>query len=89
VNRKLLGAAGLTGASIAVTLSLAPAPAQAAGAPCMVRENIMGKSVIQWYEDGDVIETEMGNIVCVNGVWEGPNVDSPMPGGGGPGPILA
>ena len=87
MKRKVLLAAGTMLAAAAVTLGVSPGAAQAAGAPCMVWINFSSGPVIDWYEDGDVIETDAGNLVCHNGAWEGPNVDSPMPGGGGP--ILA
>ncbi len=81
--RKILLGAGVLVATVAVSLGLAPSAAQAAGAPCMVWINFSSGPVIDWYEDGDIIQTDGGEIVCRNGVWEGPNVDSPMPGGGG------
>jgi hypothetical protein len=86
--RKILLGASIVAAAVAVSLGLAPAAAQAAGAPCMVWINFSSGPVIEWYEDGDIIQTDDGDIVCRNGVWEGPNVDSPMPGGGG-GTVLA
>jgi hypothetical protein len=36
----------------------------------------------EWWPEGQVLDTTDGYITCHNGHWDGPNVDSPMPGGG-------
>jgi len=67
-------------------------PASADGGyPCRVLEKSGDKVIGQvYYQDGDVIETEAGPITCVDGTFEGPNVDSPLPGQtGGPQDVAA
>jgi hypothetical protein len=67
-------------------------PARADGGyPCRVLEKSGDKVIGQvYYQDGDVIETEAGPITCVDGTFEGPNVDSPLPGQtGGPQDVAA
>jgi hypothetical protein len=75
-------AGGVAGAS--------PASADG-GYPCRVLEKSGDKVIGQgYYQDGDVIETEAGPITCVDGTFEGPNVDSPLPGQtGGPQDVAA
>jgi len=86
--RNVLRGAGLAVAVVAVSVSVSAGSGHAGGLPCSVDETIMGVTEVLWYEDGTVMETDEGNLVCHNGYWEGPNVDSPLPGGGG-GTILA
>ena len=88
---KLLSTAGLAVAAVTVALGAAPGAAQADGYPCRVLEKNGDKVIGQvYYQDGDVIETEVGPIQCVDGTFEGPNVDSPLPDdSGGIGGIAA
>ena len=44
---------------------------------------------MECYDDGDVIETPEGNLVCRDGVFEGPNVDSPLPNDDPTRPVLS
>jgi hypothetical protein len=89
--RRVLGSAGLTVVAVTMVLGVAPGSALADGYPCRVLEKNGDKIIGQVYDqDGDVIETEAGPIQCVDGTFEGPNVDSPLPDDtGGTRPVLS
>jgi hypothetical protein len=88
---KLLSTAGT---AAAFTLALAAAPPEAAhasGNDCLVPAHAVG-GFTEWLvvEDGTSLESDQGTLTCDNGVWTGPNVDSPEPDGtGGIGGIAA
>jgi hypothetical protein len=82
--RNVVRAAGLAVAAVAVSLALPTVSAHAAGLPCSVDVTIMGITEVVWFDHGTVMESDQGNMECDNGYWQGPNVDSPLPGGGGP-----
>jgi hypothetical protein len=85
--RRILLSAGLVVAAGAgaVSLAVAPTTAHVNADACSVTETIMGVTETDWYGEGTIMETDDGYLECSGGVWNGPNTDSPMPGG----PILA
>ena len=87
---KLLTTAGLAAATT-MMLMAAPQAAHASGNGCLVSAHAVG-GFTEWLvvEDGTSLESDQGTLTCDNGVWTGPNVDSPLPDGtGGIGGIAA
>jgi hypothetical protein len=87
---KLLSTADLA-AAFTVALAAAPEAAHASGNGCLVSAHAVG-GFTEWLvaEDGTSLESDQGTLKCDNGVWTGPNADSPMPdGSGGIGGIAA
>lgn len=77
---RLLSTAGLAAAAVTVALVAAPEAAQASGNGCLVSGQAVG-GFTEWlvYEDGTSLESDQGVLTCDNGVWDGPNADSPLP----------
>lgn len=50
-------------------------------AGCPVYDPVLNE--FEMWPEGQVLETDVGYITCHDGHWDGPNVDSPLPGGGG------
>ena len=71
-----LAVAGV-GAALAGTASSAPKVL----AECSVWDPVLQEDL--WYPEGMELGSDIGTVTCHNGQWEGPNVDSPLPGGGG------
>jgi hypothetical protein len=82
--RKTLLSTGVAAAALAAGVLVAPAPAYA-GQPCLVIEWLAGGFIEEWEAEGTIIQTPEGEYVCEDGQWNGPIVDSPMPGG----PVVA
>ena len=81
--RLVIAAAAVVGGALVA----APGIAQAQTSDCAIVLTTDSGAVVDtfWYEHADILYTSAGPIQCNNGVWEGPTVDSPMPGG----PVLA
>lgn len=76
--RRVITAAA-TAAAATVALAAAPGASHASAGGCVVTGKTFGELDYLLYESGDIIQTDAGDLVCNNGVWEGPNVDSPLP----------
>ncbi len=67
-------------AAATVALMAAPQAAGASGNGGLVSAHAVG-GFTEWLvvEDGTTLESDQGTLTCDSGVWDGPNVDSPLP----------
>jgi hypothetical protein len=66
-------------AAATVALMAAPQAAGASGNGGLVSAHAVGFTEWLVVEDGTTLESDQGTLTCDNGVWDGPNVDSPLP----------
>ena len=84
MRKIILGSACVAAVGASMLIGVAPAHANS---PCEIYDPLFNE--YEYYPDGAVMDVEgLGTIVCHEGQWVGPAVDSPLPGGGG-GPVLA
>ena len=80
MRRRILGSLGVAVATTSMLIGVAPAHANS---PCEVYDPLFNE--YEYYADGTVLDVEgLGTIVCHEGQWVGPAVDSPLPSGGVP-----
>ena len=81
MRRRILGSVGVAVAATSMLIGVAAAPAHAES-PCEIWDPLFME--YEYFPDGTVLDVEgEGTIVCHEGQWVGPAVDSPLPGGGG------
>jgi hypothetical protein len=81
MRSRILGSVGVAVATTSLLIGAAAAPAHA-NSPCEVYDPLFNE--YEYFADGTVLEVEgLGTIVCHEGQWVGPAVDSPLPSGGG------
>jgi hypothetical protein len=81
-NRRRIAALAVTvAAGLAALVAATAAPASTVNAECPTYDRVTHEE--EWWPEGQMLDTDQGSIECHNGHWDGPNVDSPMPGGGG------
>jgi hypothetical protein len=79
--RKATVVAALATAGVGAVLAGTATSAPGVLAECSVWDPLFQEDV--WFPEGMTLDSDVGSITCHNGHWDGPNVDSPLPGGGG------
>lgn len=79
MRRMILGGACVAVATTSMLIGVAPVHANS---PCEIYNPLFNE--YEYFTDGTELYVEgEGTIICHEGQWVGPAVDSPLPGGGG------